>query len=727
MNNYALYKEPMKTKLVIVLAMIFALAAQAIPAVKVVTPKRNARLTNGVVTATGTVKSTLPITAVYYSFNGGDWATATGTTNWSAPDLALTAGSNTLSVYAVDTGGPSITNKVTFNYVVMLPISILVNGQGMVNPDYNPRLLEIGRKYVMNAKAAKGFGFTGWTRNGEAIPDPSHMFFVMQSNLTFTANFADSARPLCVVTYPTVKQSVSNSPITAICRASDNVGVTSVSYRLNSQAWESDATSPDGTTWNVTGLDLVVGTNTLRTYAHDAVGNCSMTNVVVFKYVSNAPPVTGFAPTSIAGMRCLVTGAMGDIQVEPPFEMSFGVATYGTTSTNLENEPDAGNYFYTVLDPNTARLTTYAVSPVDQIDYQLKSHDFVFTNSTTAIFTNWDNSIGTITFSPISNLVPSPSKILTVSYWDVATPGISNVSVLNGGYFTNYADYGTGSPTATSWGTYSFMQFSPVTAMMRQNFTSPNDAGTTSYVLLTFDSATTGIGFVESFDVSTNFTGAGLAGFALLDSSNPPSGNAPMSIAGKVVTVSQSGTTFKVCFGENTFSVLDPNTNHDNANLEDYCFIKTGPNTGKLIQKLIFPPNEGDLTSEEIIVLTFNSAAAGTATTSQGIANFTIATANDWAPTSLAGRTVVNSAHGTGTFGNDGTFTYTSSQGSQTGTYDYAKYSPLGGIIIISWPDGSFSYTQIQMINTMGGQWYQTDINNIGMVTDVSTGTFKIQ
>lgn len=715
----------MKTKLLIVTAVLFALAAEAIPAVKILTPKRNARLTNGLVTATGTVKSTLPVTAVFYSFNGGDWAAAAGTTNWSVPNLAMTAGSNTLSIYATDTGGASLTNKVTFTYVVMLPISVLTNGNGMVTPDYNVRLLEIGRKYPMNAKAAKGFGFTGWTCNGEAITNGAHMFFVMQSNLTFTANFADNGRPLCVITYPAVKQSVSNSPITAICRASDNVGVTAVHYKLNGDAWESDASSSDGgTTWNIAGLALVAGTNTLRTFAEDAVGNFSMTNTVVFRYISNAPPVTGFAPASIAGMRGLVVGDMSDTQVKAAYEMTFGAATYGITSTNLEDEPEVGNYFYTVLDPNTVRLTKYSVSPVDQINYELKSHTFVFTNSTTAIFTNWDNSIGTMTFSPISNLVPSPSAILTVSYWDVSNPAVSNVSVLNGGAFTNYSNYGTGSQTATSWGTYSFMQFSPVIIMMRQNFTNPDDAGTTTYVLLTFDTTSSGGGYVASFDVSTNRVGASLAGFSIVSAANPPSGYAPMNLAGKLVTVSQSGTTFKVCFGDNTITVFDPNTNHDNANLEDYCFIKTGSNSGQLIQKLVFPPNESDLTSEDVVVLNFSSATAGTATTSQGTANLTIATANDWAPTALAGKSITSSAGGTGTFGDNGTFTFADKQGSETGSYDYAKFSPLGGVMILRHAGGGLSYLQFQMTSATAGQWYQTDFDDFGMVTSVDSGTF---
>src|SRR5690348_2390122 len=162
----------------------------AVPTVKITSPTK-APTTNGTLNAAGTAKSTIPIAAVYYSFDGSGWTAATGTTNWSASGLALTAGSNIFSAYAVDTNAvASKTNTIVFTYVVKVPISLSTSGSGTVTPVANGALLQIGKSYKLSAKAAKGFGFTGWT--GSVTTNSSKLSFVMASNLTFTANFADT-------------------------------------------------------------------------------------------------------------------------------------------------------------------------------------------------------------------------------------------------------------------------------------------------------------------------------------------------------------------------------------------------------------------------------------------------------------------------------------------------------------------------------------------------------
>ena len=144
--------------------LLLPLLANAAPTITVTSPKRNASLTNGVLTATGTAKSTSPITNVSYSLNGGPWASAAGTTNWSVSGLTLTPGSNSFWTYAVDkSGAKSPIDKVSFTYVLDVPLAVSINhpGWGTVNPNDNGKPLQIGESYVMTAKAAKTFGFAG--------------------------------------------------------------------------------------------------------------------------------------------------------------------------------------------------------------------------------------------------------------------------------------------------------------------------------------------------------------------------------------------------------------------------------------------------------------------------------------------------------------------------------------------------------------------------------------
>jgi hypothetical protein len=86
-----------------------------------------------------------------------------------------------------------------------------------------------------------------------------------------------------------------------------------------------------------------------------------------------------------------------------------------------------------------------------------------------------------------------------------------------------------------------------------------------------------------------------------------------------------------------------------------------------------------------------------------------VATANNYAPTSLAGKTI-SANGGSGVFGNDGTFTYTKNGSSETGTYTYAQFSPVGGMVVVSHPaSDSFSYVQVQFNSATSGSAYEVD------------------
>lgn len=727
----------MKTKAmcslkILLLAALLAqpLLAGAKSSVTVTTPKRNASITNGVLTATGKVKSTLPVTGVYYSFNGGDWLLASGTTNWSAPDLALTPGPNSLWAYAVDSGAvPSPTNKVTFTYVVMAPVTVLTNGPGMINPNYNNKLLQLGKSYVMNAKANKGFAFSGWT--GDLTNASAHLTFIMQSNLTLIANFVDATPPKLTITAPTANQSISNSPITATCRATDNVGITAVYYRLNGGSWNADATSLDNTNWNCANLALTPGANTLQAYALDAAGKVSLTNTVTFNYVSNAPPpVAGFAPASLNGWVGHVVGAMDDNGVESPFDISFGLNTFAISSTDTNEDFAAGSYAYTLLDSNTVRLSTLTVLPRTQAGDRW-THIFVFTNSNTCVFTNdLDQSLGRITFAAAPNRVPSASAILTLDHWETGG-GNLGTTVLNKGVFTNYTDYGQATQSAIAWGNYSLEPFSPIAAVLEMHYSNIGDAGRSDQTLLTLTSATNGAWFADSFDTNTNLDWMGTGEFQVTQSANPPSGNAPMSLSGKLISVSQGGMAFKICFGDNAYTIFDSDTNDNNTVVQVYTYIKTGPNTATLYDYTVLPPDYWNLTSQNVVNLTFNSSTSGTAQSDGQPSNFSISMANNYAPLTMAGKTITSREGGkllgSGTFNHDGTFTFTmTDNSSETMIYDYMPCSPVGGMILMTHPDGRSSYVQLQFSNTSSGSWYETDYDPYGYFESVETGTFTV-
>ena len=178
-------------------------------------------------------------------------------------------------------GNTSLTNTIAFNYVVTQPLTLSIDplGAGTISPNYNGQSLVIGKAYKVTAKAAKGFSVAGWS--GGISSAASKLTFTMESGLALTANFKDTQRPTCVVTYPAAKKTVTNDVITAAGKAADNGAVAAVYYQFNTNAW----TLAEGTTnWSAAGLTLNPGNNIIRAFAVDASTNISLTNSITFKH-----------------------------------------------------------------------------------------------------------------------------------------------------------------------------------------------------------------------------------------------------------------------------------------------------------------------------------------------------------------------------------------------------------------------------------------------------------
>ena len=71
----------------------------------------------------------------------------------------------------------------------------------------------------------------------------------MASNLTFTANFADVAKPTNTITAPTAGQRWSNSTFTVTGTASDNVQVDNVLCQLTAAVGTMPWAQPVGVRW----------------------------------------------------------------------------------------------------------------------------------------------------------------------------------------------------------------------------------------------------------------------------------------------------------------------------------------------------------------------------------------------------------------------------------------------------------------------------------------------
>lgn len=682
----------------------------AAPTLKVTTPTRNPT-TNGVLDASGTATGVAPL-SVFYSLNGGAWTAANGSNNWSATNLLLTASTNTFSAYAQDANGVSKTNTVKFIYVVKLPISVEITGQGKVSPITNGEPLEIGKKYSVSFKAARGFGVGSATLDGNAIPVTTRSL-VMESNTVLAVTFRDITKPVCVITFPAVKHSVSNSPINVTGKASDNVGVTAVNYQLNGGGWN-PAILTDPTNWEADGLALNVGTNVVQAFAQDAAGNVSLTNTVNFTYVSNAPAAgSGPAPASISGNAGQVT-----IDGDPgPFQVDFGTTTFAQTSTNGQEKTKAGTYTYTLLSSNMAELVFTTLLPPSDTGGG-GGVVLTFTNDTTAIFTNNGNgSNGVITLAQAPNLAISPSA--TGFAQSVDSGNNTNTFLFGGGLFTN-----TDGVSYTNFGTYTVTAYSPQDVVFTESLTDPQDISNTAYVQLDFSSTTNGLFSYNQFDNMGNLLSTNAGTFTVLQSGSQPVGNAPDSPEGSIWTANPvSGAGFQFCFGASTYSRSDTrNTNNNDVGV--YSYVKTGPNTAQF-QDFETEPQSGGFGGNgggELIDLTFSSSRVNVTNNGNYLGFITFSAAKNLAPASLAGKTLT-AFGGTAVFNQDGTVTF-----SQAETYTYTQFSPEGGMVVAINPsDGSINYLELTFTSATGGDIFLSAFSSTGNLNDTKSGTFTLK
>lgn len=115
---------------------------------------------------------------------------------WTGDVTVLQAASNVVLLVSDGLGHSSPSNpfQVISNTFVSAVLTVHTNGHGTVSPNYHGARLPIGRPYSMTATPEAGYVFFRWT--GSLTTNSPVLNFVMASNLTFTAHFANQTNPL---------------------------------------------------------------------------------------------------------------------------------------------------------------------------------------------------------------------------------------------------------------------------------------------------------------------------------------------------------------------------------------------------------------------------------------------------------------------------------------------------------------------------------------------------
>ena len=161
-------------------------------------------------------------------------------------------------------------------------------------------------------KSANDLGPAGWdTAFGAGCLNVSR---AVSAASGLSSGTTDTTAPTVSFTNPT-NGSVASGTVAVQVSASDNVGVSSVSFSVDSTALGSDTAAPYNFTWNTSGVSN--GTHTLSTTARDAAGNSSTSTILVS--VSNigdtSSPVVSITSPGNGGMltaNVTVTVSVGD-------------------------------------------------------------------------------------------------------------------------------------------------------------------------------------------------------------------------------------------------------------------------------------------------------------------------------------------------------------------------------------------------------------------------------
>lgn len=655
----------------------------AAPSLTFVSPKNGARLGSNTVTVVARAMDKNLVQDVEFWIGDGDPQTGDdlGSNLWSA-DFELAPGTNFIRAFAVDAAGNvSATNLLRLVYVVSAPIQLNVVGRGSISGATDGQLLEIGKRVVLRAAPAprSGFGFTSWTDgDGNVVTNKPVLTFLMESNLVFTANFADIQRPICIITNPTVNKRWSNEVFTASGKASDNAGVAAVYFKFNSDDWAPATTSNNWTNWTAANLVLTPGTNYLSVYAVDAAGNVSLTNTVRFFYV------------------------LSDV-------LTVFVDGSGTIAPNLNGKALGLGKSYSM----TARPG--------------KGFKFL----------NWTGAGGVVTTAAKVTFVMESNLWFSANFQDIGRPVNAILSPKVNQTVADSAPVATGKATDNVGVTEVWFQvnggsWTMATLLDGTNWSTPSlasmlFAGANSISAFAVDAAgnrslTNTVRFKYTVTPVSDFAPDSLNGTLVLVT---PDGGSPVSVGFDPATFTQASST--------------NNNNSDDWGAGTYEYVKTDTNTAELSLGFATPPNRtNDMMSP--VSLVFTSHYAGYFTNADGSGGFTVTIPTLTIPTSLAGKTLIAvDDEGTGTntvkFMNGTAFTSVKKGSSgihnSSGTYTLTRLSPVGAMAVFTFTNpgevGRMVYVQLLFTNNTAGQFMATRFDEVGTYLDNGVGRFIVK
>jgi hypothetical protein len=288
------------------------------PTVRIVAPSADAAFSTAVsaINLEGVAADDFGVARITWTNDRGGSGAAKGDSRWIAGGLALQPGLNVITVTATDTSGNASTDVVRITSERGLPTIALtspttaatyaassssVSLTGVASDDFG-----VVRVTWSTDKGQVGVavGTTTWSIPSVSVPLGTTVVTVTAhdssgntSNLTLTVVNADATKPTVKIYTPTtaaaITMPVSASAVTLAGTASDNVGITRVTWATDRGA--SGAAFGSGS-WSTPSIALGGGTTVITVTAHDAAGN---TGVAVLSVTAGAKAETNNTSTSL--------------------------------------------------------------------------------------------------------------------------------------------------------------------------------------------------------------------------------------------------------------------------------------------------------------------------------------------------------------------------------------------------------------------------------------------
>jgi hypothetical protein len=275
------------------------------------------RTTDTTIALGGTAADEFGVSEVRWSSSRGASGVANGTSNWGVPAVALSGGSNVITVTARDAAGNSATDMITIDVADGAPPTVTI-----VGPTSAPTFSTASATVSVSGTASDAFGVslvtwtnsrggsgtasgtTGWTVSSVALQQGENVITVTAKDAagqtatdTLTITRTDAGAPAVTIATPT-SQSTHSTPQATVAlggTASDDFGVTEVTW-VNDRG--GSGTASGTTSWSIASVALQSGANTITVTARDASGQTGTDAIVVTRTDGDKPTVTISSPTS---------------------------------------------------------------------------------------------------------------------------------------------------------------------------------------------------------------------------------------------------------------------------------------------------------------------------------------------------------------------------------------------------------------------------------------------